>query len=277
MPVNHAAASALTLLGLLLGMRHATDPDHVIAVTAILSRERRLATAIRIGAIWGIGHTAMVIAVGAAIILFKLAIPTRIGLGMEFAVAITLMLLGISSVRALISRVFARYGIVSSAPEPGLLVHSHSHSHGAIVHRHPHVHSEAHATASEGHDHLRLLARPLAEFSARRPLLKSFCVGLVHGLAGSAAIALLVLSAIPNPVWATLYLLVFCAGTIIGMMLITAAVAAPFTAAAARMAWMHRNLVIGSGLLSFAFGLFMALRIGIGGHLFGSAPVWTPH
>jgi ABC-type nickel/cobalt efflux system permease component RcnA len=276
MLANHAAPLGLALLGLLLGMRHATDPDHVVAVTTILSRERRLRTAAQIGAIWGLGHTATMIAVGAAIIVFKLAIPVRIGLGMEFAVALMLILLGASSVRVLIRGALIRSGILSAAPAPELLVHSHPHSHGAIVHRHPHAHSHTDAVAVEAHDHMRA-AGPLGDFAARRPLLRSFCVGLVHGLAGSAAIALLVLSAIPAPLWATLYLVVFCAGTILGMILITTAVAAPLMVASRRMARVHQGLVIGSGLLSFGFGLFMALQIGVGGHLFGSTPVWTPH
>src|ERR1700683_4863739 len=152
-PAN-AAPLAIALLGLLLGMRHATDPDHVIAVTAILSREHRLAAATRIGVIWGLGHTLTVLAVGAAIIIFKLAVPVRLGLAMEFAVAITLILLGLSAVgglsRQLASRVF---GIPLAAaseqskdlPED-LIVHSHSHAHAQShthdrpAHRHPHVH-----------------------------------------------------------------------------------------------------------------------------------------
>jgi len=85
-PAN-AAPLAIALLGLILGMRHATDPDHVIAVTTILSRERRLSVATRIGVVWGLGHTTTVLIVGAAIILFKISIPTRLGLAMEFAVA----------------------------------------------------------------------------------------------------------------------------------------------------------------------------------------------
>jgi len=152
-PAN-AAPLAIALLGLVLGMRHATDPDHVIAVTTILSREHRLAAATRIGVIWGLGHTLTVLIVGAAIIIFKLAVPVRLGLAMEFAVAITLILLGLSAVgglsRQLASRVF---GIPLSAaseqskdlPED-LIVHSHSHAHAQShthdrpAHRHPHVH-----------------------------------------------------------------------------------------------------------------------------------------
>jgi len=98
-PAN-AAPLAIALLGLVLGMRHATDPDHVIAVTTILSREHRLGAATRVGVVWGLGHTMTVLIVGAAIIVFKIAIPTRLGLAMEFAVAIVLILLGVGHFHA---------------------------------------------------------------------------------------------------------------------------------------------------------------------------------
>ena len=113
--------------------------------------------------------------------------------------------------------------------------------------------------------------------TARRPLLKSFGVGLVHGLAGSAAIALLVLGAIPNPAWATLYLAIFCIGVVIGMVLITTAIGAPFILASRRVSNVHQALVTGSGLLSFGFGLFLAYQIGVIDRLFSSGPIWLPH
>src|SRR4029077_14166524 len=116
----------------------------------------------------------------------------------------------------------------------------------------------------------------LSPLAARRPLLRSFGVGLVHGLAGSAAIALLVLSAIPQPLWATLYLAIFCVGTIIGMGLITIAIATPFMVVSRRASWIRQTLVTGSGLLSFGFGLFLAYQIGIVDHLFSAAPIWIP-
>ena len=116
-----------------------------------------------------------------------------------------------------------------------------------------------------------------SSFAARRPLLRSFSVGLVHGLAGSAAIALLVLSAIPQPLWATLYLAIFCLGTIIGMGLITTAIAAPFIFASRRLSWLHQGFVTSAGLLSFGFGLFLAYQIGVVDRLFSSAPMWIPH
>ena len=110
-------------------------------------------------------------------------------------------------------------------------------------------------------------------FAARSPLLRSFSVGLVHGLAGSAAIALLVLAAIPQPLWATLYLAVFCLGTIVGMGLITTAIATPFMMASRRMSWFHQGFVTSAGLLSFGFGMFLVYQIGVVDRLFSNAPI----
>ena len=273
------APLGIALLGLLMGMRHATDPDHVIAVTTIVSRERRLTAASRVGIVWGLGHTLTVLAVGAAIIIFKIAIPIRLGLAMEFAVAIVLMLLGLGAFASFVQIVVRRIaGTPRAVDQP--LVHSHAHGHGFGPHRHPHVHldsSEQHGSeqVALNHEH-GLPAGAMSSFAVRRPLLRSFGIGLVHGLAGSAAIALLVLGAIPEPLWATLYLAIFCLGTIVGMGLITTAIATPFAVAAQRMSWMHRSLVTGSGLLSFGFGLFLAYQLGIVDHLFGEAPSWTP-
>lgn len=287
MDPGSSAPLGIALLGLLLGMRHATDPDHVIAVTAILSRERRLASATRIGVVWGLGHTLTVLAVGAAIIMFKLAVPVRLGLAMEFAVALVLILLGLGSVGTLVCRISSRLFGSPSLEAEALVVHSHAHSHDGRAHRHPHVHPSplhphehsgaADSATAELHREHRLGPDAPSPFSARRPLLRSFGVGLVHGLAGSAAIALLVLSAIPEPLWATLYLAIFCLGTIVGMGLITIAIATPMIVASRRMSSLHQRLVTGSGLLSFGFGLFLAYQIGIVDRLFASAPIWIPH
>jgi hypothetical protein len=275
------APLGIALLGLLMGMRHATDPDHVIAVTTIVSRERRLTAASRVGIVWGLGHTLTVLAVGAAIIIFKIAIPIRLGLAMEFAVAIVLILLGLGAFASLVQLLVRRVTGTPGAVDQPLVVHSHAHGHGFGPHRHQHVHpdsGENHESdlVTLNHEHL-LPTGAMSSFAVRRPLIRSFGIGLVHGLAGSAAIALLVLGAIPQPLWATLYLAIFCLGTIVGMGLITTAIATPFAVAAQRMSWMHQGLVTGSGLLSFGFGLFLAYQLGIVDHLFGTVPIWTPH
>jgi hypothetical protein len=281
MNAANAAPLGIALLGLVLGMRHATDPDHVIAVTTILSREHRLAVATRIGIVWGLGHTLTVLIVGAAIIIFKVEIPTRLGLAMEFAVAIVLILLGVSAAARLVRDGVARLSgkpRLDSNGASGPVVHGHLHTHDGSTHSHPHVHPHPHDIGDAVHRDHRLPSDAIpSTFAARRPLLRSFGVGLVHGLAGSAAIALLVLSAIPKPLWATVYLAIFCVGVIVGMALITTAIATPFLVASRRLSWLHQGFVTGSGLLSFAFGLFLAYQIGIVDGLFSTAPIWIPH
>jgi high-affinity nickel permease len=266
----NAAPLGIAFLGLLLGMRHATDPDHVIAVTTILSQERRIGAAARIGVVWGVGHTATVLALGSAIIFFKVAIPVRWGVAMELGVALMLIVLGVGNIAGFLRRFASRHKDAAENLQhaESLIVHSHPHHHGHTTHRHPHVHRRARGVSS-GHDeelhreHLMRSEWPTSP-ALRRPMLTSFGVGFVHGLSGSVAIALLVLSAIPQPLWAGLYLVVFCCGTIIGMALITAAIAAPMFFASGRMSWLHGQLVASSGFLSLGFGIFLFYRLAIG-------------
>jgi high-affinity nickel permease len=273
-----SAPFGLILLGLTLGMRHATDPDHVIAVTAILTRERRLFNAARVGLVWGLGHSATVLAVGMAIVFFKLKVPVRLGLSLEFAVALVLILLGLGAAVEMLTLIAKKFRTGPSS-EAVLVVHSHPHMHDrggqTHTHRHLHAHSPLDDEDLATHDHLMTPA--LAATISGRSMTKSFMVGLIHGLAGSAAIALLVTAAIPSPLWAMLYMVIFCCGVMLGMMLITTAVGAPFVLAAEHLAIVHRRLSLAAGLLSFGFGIFLAYHIGIAGQLFGSTPHWSPH
>ena len=273
-----SAPLGLILLGLTLGMRHATDPDHVIAVTAILTRERRFLPAIGIGLVWGLGHSATVLVMGAVIIFFKLQVPPRLGLGLEFVVALVLVLLGLRAVRETVALIAKKLHI-SCSVDPVLVVHSHRHAHehrGLVqTHQHFHAHSVVHDEKFGAHDH-RITPR-LAETISGRSLTKSFTVGLLHGLAGSAAIALLVTAAIPSPWRAALYMTIFCGGVMVGMILITTAVGAPLVLAAQRVAGLHRRLSLTAGWLSFGFGLFLAYQVGMVDRLFGSVPHWLPH
>jgi hypothetical protein len=152
-----------------------------------------------------------------------------------------------------------------------------------LAHRHTHTHPHAHAVkygsvqdAIPLHDS-HLPSDAAFEFPPGRSLLTSFGIGLVHGLAGSAAIALLVLSAIPEPKWALIYLVIFCVGVVLGMVLITAIIGAPFMLISKRMAGIHRGLTLGAGLLSFGFGLFLAYQIAVVDKLLGAAPIWIAH
>ena len=131
--------SGLTILaiGFFLGMRHATDPDHVIAVSTIVSREPSIGRAGLIGALWGLGHTLTILLVGAAIILFNVAIPTRVGLSMELAVGLMLILLGILNLTGVTRWLSERF---SPAHPKVVGEHVHVHEHGTKLHYHWHSH-----------------------------------------------------------------------------------------------------------------------------------------
>ncbi len=258
---------SIVLLGFFLGMRHATDPDHVIAVSTIVSGAHRISGALMIGALWGIGHSITILLVGGAIIAFDVVIPPRVGLSMELSVALTLIALGVLNLTGVLKWIGN-----TSLSSHGML-HSHPHHHSGMVHTHLHHHE--HAAHSHGHKTTGWIERTVSRLGVLGTL-RPFIVGVVHGLAGSAAIALLVLTTIPSPVWAVTYLLVFGFGTIVGMMLITAANAVPFTVTAQRFAFVNRYLGVASGLVSVAFGLFLAYEIGVVDGLFSDHPVWTP-
>ena len=133
-------------LGFFLGMRHATDPDHVIAVTTIVARHRSVKHAAVIGALWGVGHTVTILVVGGGIILFGWVIPARVGLSMEFSVGLMLILLGILNLTGIMQWINANSRLAArAAPLRRNSLHSHAHSHGEYIHTHPHAHSpEAH-------------------------------------------------------------------------------------------------------------------------------------
>ena len=215
------SAFSAAILGFLLGLRHATDADHVVAVTAIVARERSMRRAAWIGALWGVGHSLTVFVVGGAIIAFRLVIPPRMGLVLEFGVALMLIVLGFSNLRG-----------GATAP----------------AHDHPH------------------------EFDHRKPLL----IGTVHGLAGSAAVAILVLAAIPETAWAFAYLVVFGVGTITGMILVTVLLAAPAMYASERVARLHGGIRLAAGALSLGFGLLLARELIVHGGLLSATPSWNP-
>ena len=266
------ASLPIIVLGFLLGMRHATDPDHVIAVATIVSRQRTAWGAALIGSLWGVGHTVTIVLVGGAIILFGVMIPPRIGLAMEFSVALMLILLGTLSLTGVMQRLTDMFTSGHGLDAGG---HAHPHSHDDYVHSHSHGHGPAPHGHGEGDTPLSRLDHRfgrLGLYHALRPLI----VGLVHGLAGSAAVALLVLATIRDPRWAVAYLALFGVGTIAGMMLITAAIGVPFAYTARRSVTIHRYLGAASGLLSLAFGLFLAYQVGFVDGLFTSTPRWTP-
>ena len=257
--------ASILAFGFLLGIRHATDPDHVVAIATITTRQQSICRAALVGICWGAGHTVTIVAVGIAIIVFGLAIPVRVGLSMELAVSLMLILLGFINVRSFINSVLQRTGFAGD-PIPMVVAHAHC-SDG-------HFHSHS-LPASDGHTTLPWIDHAIGGkgiYVYLRPLV----VGVVHGMAGSAAIALLVLATIRNPGWAVAYLLLFGIGTVAGMVLITVSMASTFRMfGIASGTWSQRMALI-SGLLSVAFGGLVAIQIVLFNGLFTAHPIWTP-
>jgi ABC-type nickel/cobalt efflux system permease component RcnA len=217
---------ALLGFGFLLGLRHALDADHLAAVSTMVSARRSVRGASLVGALWGLGHTAALLAVAVVVVALHAEIPPRVATGLELAVAAMLIGLGAQLLWTL-----ARGG----------RLHHHVHAHGGRLHVHPHVHG---AHAGDGH-------HPAAV--GRRP----FLIGLVHGLAGSAGLMLVVAATIPSPVLALGYVVVFGVGSIGGMAAMSAALGAPLALAAARFQGAERALRAAAALGSVTVGLVM--------------------
>jgi high-affinity nickel-transport protein len=272
---------SLIALGFFLGMRHATDADHVVAIATIVSRQRRLGAAAAIGALWGVGHTVTVAIVGSAIIVFGFVIPPRLGLAMEFAVGVMLVLLGLVTLSAVARQAresLALYMLHGTHADGSTRAngHTHVHTHGDYVHSHAHGHGDSEHGHAEQATPQAWLDRHLGEFGLYQ-IVRPMVVGVVHGLAGSAAVALMALAAIRDPWWGLLYLAVFGLGTIAGMMLITVVIAAPFAYSAARLPVINAGVRAFAGVLSLVFGLVLMYQIGIVSGLFSATPQWSPH
>ena len=210
------ATVTLVLLGFLLGIRHAVDPDHVVAIGTIATRSTSIRQSATLGALWGAGHTLTVMLVGGAIVLMRLALSPRVALAMEFGVAFMLIILG-----------FMNLAGARRADPPAA--------------------------------------------SRARPLV----VGMVHGMAGSAAIALLVLATIRDSAPGLVYLLCFGVGTVAGMVGVTALVVLPFTMVATRAGLSRRWLGAASGLASLAFGVALVYSLGGPAALFATVPAFV--
>lgn len=214
---------ALAGFGFVLGVEHALDADHVIAVSTMASRTRSVRKSARIGILWGIGHTLTLLIVGMLVLGLRLSIPQNVAILFEFFVGATLVVLG---ALALKSHALAR-------------IHAHMHRHKSKGHRHVHSHRllDRHAHLHETHQK------------------RSFFVGMVHGLAGSAALMLLVLTTVDSFIAGVAYILIFGTGSIVGMLLVSSLIGLPF--ALARAEAVGKKIEIAAGLLSIAFGLYL--------------------
>jgi len=217
-------------LGLVLGLHHAFDVDHLVAVLAIVSERRGLWRSSLVGVAWGVGHTTSLFAVALLTIALHAQIPSWASQAFELAVALMLVALG---------------GRLLAAVLRGQTLHAHRHTHAGMVHAHPHFHP----SVAPPHEHLP---------SQRTP----FVVGLVHGLAGSAGLMLAFAASMHEPSRAVAFVMAFGLGSIAGMAMTGAAFALPALALAGRFTSVEPWLRGAAALMSVAVGIDVALELG---------------
>jgi ABC-type nickel/cobalt efflux system permease component RcnA len=226
---------SILALGLVLGLKHAVEADHIAAVSTIVSEKKGLVSSSIIGGLWGIGHTASLLIAGVAVLLLHVKINERMALALEFCVALMLIALGANAIMKLAG---------SKA------LHMHEHKHGGREHSHLHLHDGSPEPAVDTHHGFRLNVRPVL-------------VGMVHGLAGSAALMLLILSSISSPVVGLGYIIVFGIGSIGGMFIMSALLSLPLRYTAGRFVRANLAMRLLAGVFSIGIGLFMAYQIGV--------------
>lgn len=251
------SAFAVLGLGLVFGLKHATEVDHVVAVSNIVSEQRKLWRAALVGGLWGVGHTASLVIVGAVVLVLRVAISERVASGLEFCVA--LMIIGLGA--ATFTRSLRR-----SRRTP---LHLHQHRHDGLEHAHIHFHEAGTEHARRLAPHAHTATAETHSHAITRIGIKPLVVGAVHGLAGSAALTLLVLAQIPSPLVGLLYLSVFGVGSIVGMLVMSGLVGLPFVLSARKLSGLHYGLQTAAGALSICFGLWYAYETQVVSWLFG--------
>jgi ABC-type nickel/cobalt efflux system permease component RcnA len=231
--VTTISAVSILLGGLVIGIKHAFDADHLAAVSTIVCERKNLLSSLLIGGVWGIGHTASLMLAGVGVILLNISIERYKNI-LEFCVALMLIGLGANVLYKLVR---------------GGRLHYHVHSHGSYTHIHPHIHENKPEPDPNSHHGLRLSIRPLI-------------IGMVHGLAGSAALMLYVLSRIQSTALAFGYIIVFGVGSIGGMMLMSMALSLPARFTAEHFKRTHLAVQAVAGLFSLGFGLWLAYELG---------------
>jgi len=238
MEASFASAGILTLLvmGLIFGLKHATEVDHVVAISTIVSQNGNLLRSAMVGALWGLGHTAALLIAGLIVLSLRITIPQRVSSWLEFAVALMILGLGASALwRALRQRVE---------------VHLHKHSHDNVSHVHLHFHE-----GTTRHDPSKVSTH---NHSVSATGIKPVLIGGVHGLAGSGPLTLLVLTQIKSTWLGLLYISIFSCGAIVGMLLMSGLVGLPFALTSPNLSKLHRRLQTAAAVLSIAFGLWYA-------------------
>ncbi len=224
----------ILFLGFLLGLKHAVEADHLAAVSTIVTERKSLLSSTVVGGLWGLGHTISLLAVGIFVLVLDFRISEQTESILELCVGIMLIFLGLN----VMQKIFR-----------GGTLHFHKHLHSGHVHTHPHAHE--HSQAEEPHTHHGFSLSP-------RPMI----IGMVHGLAGSAALMLLVIPTIESRMIGLLYIIVFGIGSIGGMMLMSFLVSLPLQFTALRFNNINVLLRCFAGLLSIGIGLWIVYEKG---------------
>jgi hypothetical protein len=225
----------ITVLGLLLGMQHAMEADHLAALASITVGNRGRRKIIRHGMIWGLGHMlTLCIFAGAALVL-QYAVSPALSEALEFAVGVMLILLGANVLYCLVRE--------------QIHIHVHRHASGR-VHVHAHSHAGEHRPHTQvPHDHAHRSGFPV----------RSLFVGMMQGLAGSAALVVLAATALDSPIEGLVYVLLFGLGSMLGMWLLSAVISVPLSLAASFVTWAHRGIRGTASLVSIGFGCVIVL------------------
>ena len=227
---------AILGLGLVFGLKHATEVDHVVAISTIVSRHRNVFRSAFVGALWGAGHTVSLLGIAIVVLWFRVAIPERVSGWLELGVALMIIGLGVSALWRSLRR--------------NAKFHVHQHSHDGISHTHVHFHE--HET-----QHKRALPSHHSHGVSRIGW-KPVMVGMMHGLAGSGALTLLVLTQISSAWIGLLYVLTFGLGSIAGMLLMSGLIGLPFALTSRNLTHAHQGLQTLAAILSICFGIWYA-------------------
>jgi len=242
-PLNLLAVLSISFV---FGLKHATEVDHVVAITTIVSRHKNVFRSAIVGALWGAGHTASLLIIGVIVLSLRIAIPETVSGWLEFGVALMIIALGVNA----LWRVTRKNGEV----------HVHQHSHDGLSHTHVHFHeheNKHNPSSRAAHSH-----------AVSRVGWKPVLVGMMHGLAGSGALTLLVLTQISSSFLGLLYVATFGLGSIVGMLLMSGLVGLPFAFTSGKLTHVHQGLQTLAAVLSICFGVWYALKTGAGASLF---------
>jgi len=231
---------AVLSIGLVFGLKHATEVDHVVAISTIVSREKNVFRSAVVGALWGAGHTASLLIVSVIVLSLRVAIPERVSGWLEFGVALMITSLGIS----------ALWRAVRKNAE----VHVHQHGHDGLSHAHVHFHENYNKTAPASHSpHSHVVS-----LIGWKPVL----IGMMHGFAGSGALTLLLLTQISSSLLGFLYVGTFGFGSIVGMLLMSGLIGLPFAFSSREVPHVHQALQPLAAVVSICFGIWYAYRVG---------------